>query len=185
MGLARSAYYGEPEGWPIEEAGLIERIKEIRAEWPSYGYRRVTAGLHATGGPVNRKKVMRPMREHRLTVRPRKRFAIATDSGHDGPVFPDLAKDVVPVRPNGLWVADIATIAIAAGFVYPAAILDAWSRRVAGYAIGRRIGARLARAALRAAIASRQPPPGCIHHSRPRFAICRRGLPRRAPKARP
>jgi putative transposase len=151
MGLARSTYYDEPRGQPIEEARLIERIKEICAEWPSYGYRRVTAGLHAAGCVVNHKKVMRLMREHGLSVRPRKRFVVTTDSNHDGLVFPNLA--------------DITYITIATGFVYLAAILDAWSRRVAGYAISRRIDARLALAALRAAIASRQPPPGCIHHS--------------------
>jgi putative transposase len=66
---------------------------------------------------------------------------------------------------NQLWVADITYIAIATGFVYLAAILDAWSRRVVGYAIGKRIDARLALAALRVAIAARQPPAGCIHHS--------------------
>jgi putative transposase len=165
MGLARPAYYDEPKSQPVEETRLIERIKEICAEWPSYGYRRVTAELHATGCPVNHKKVMRLMREHGLTVRPRKRFVITIDSDHDGPVFPNLAKDAVPARPNELWVADITYIAIAVGFVYLAAILDAWPRRVVGYAIGRRLDARLAQAALRAAIASRQPPPGCIHHS--------------------
>jgi hypothetical protein len=88
-----------------------------------------------------------------------------TDSDHDGPIFQNLAKDVVPAGPNQLWVADIAYITIAAGFVYLAAILDAWSRRVVGYAISRRVDARLALAALRAAVASRQPPKGCIHHS--------------------
>jgi putative transposase len=165
MGLARSAYYGKPEVQPIAEARLIERIKEICAEWPSYGYRRVTAELHAAGCLVNHKKVMRLMREHGLSVRPRKRFVITTDSGHDGPIFPNLAKDVAPAGPNQLWVADMTYIAIAVGFVYLAAILDAWSRRVVGYAIGRRIDARLTLAALRAAIASRHPPPGCIHHS--------------------
>jgi putative transposase len=72
---------------------------------------------------------------------------------------------VVPARPKELWVADITYITIAMGFVYLAAILDAWPRRVVGYAISRRIGARPALAALRAAIASRQPVPGCIHHS--------------------
>ena len=84
-----------------------------------------------------------------------------TDSDHYGPIFPNLAKDVVPTGPNELWVADITYIAIARGFVYLAAILDASSRRVVGYAIGRRIDARLALAALRAAIASRHPPMGC------------------------
>ena len=150
MGLARSTYYDEPAGQPIEEARLVERIKEICAEWPSYGYRRVTAELHAEGILVNHKKVMRLMREHGLTVRPRRRFVATTDSDHDGPIFPNLAKDVLPAGPNQLWVADITYIAIAAGFVYLAAILDAWSRRVVGYAIGRRIDARLALAALRA-----------------------------------
>ena len=165
MELARSTYYDAPGGQSIGEARLIERIKEICAEWPCYGYRRVTAELHATGCPVNHKKVMRLMQEHGLTVRPRRRYVATTDSDHDGPIFPNLAKDVAPTGPNELWVADITYIAIAAGFVYLAAILDAWSRRVVGYAIGRRIDARLALAALRAAIASRLPPIGCIHHS--------------------
>jgi putative transposase len=165
MGLARSTYYVEPQGQPIEEARLVERIKEICAEWPCYGYRRVTAELHATGHLINHKKVMRLMREHGLTVRPRRRFVATTDSNHDGPIFSNLAKDVVPTGPNELWVADITYIAIAVGFVYLAAILDAWSRRVVGYAIGRRVDARLALSALRAAIAARGPSRGCIHHS--------------------
>ena len=165
MGLARSTYYDEPKGETIEEARLIECIKEICAEWPFYGYRRVTAQLRAEGTLVNHKKVMRLMQEHGLTVRPRRRFVVTTNSDHAGPIFPNLAQGVMPTGPNQLWVADITYIAIAAGFVYLAAILDAWSRRVIGYAIGRRVGARLALAALRAAIASRQPQPGCIHHS--------------------
>src|SRR6266536_1626634 len=84
---------------------------------------------------------------------------------HDGPIFPNLAKEVTPTGPNQLWVADITYIAIATSFVYLAAILDAWSRRVVGYAIGRRIDARLTLAALQAAVSSRAPPPGCVHHS--------------------
>jgi putative transposase len=89
----------------------------------------------------------------------------ATDSDHDGPIFPNLAENIVPTNRNQLWVADITYIAIATGFVYLAAILDASSRRVVGYAVCKRIDVRLALAALRAAIAARQPPPGCIHHS--------------------
>ena len=107
MGLARSTYYDEPEGMTVAEARLVERIKEICAEWPCYGYRRVTAELHATGCRVNHKKVMRLMREHGLTLRPRRRFVATTDSDHDGPIFPNFAKDVVPTGPNQLWVADI------------------------------------------------------------------------------
>jgi putative transposase len=125
----------------------------------------VTAELQGEGRIVNHKKVMRLMKENRLTVRPRRRFIATTDSDHDGPIFPNLAKNIVPTNLNQLWVADITYIAITTGFVYLAAILDAWSRRVVGYAIGRRIDARLALAALRAAIAARRPPAGCIHHS--------------------
>jgi putative transposase len=165
MGLSRSTFYTEPQSQPVEEARLVQRLKEIAAEWPVSGYRRVTAEVRAEGVIVNHKRVMRLMKENGLSVRPRRRFVFTTDSDHDGPIFPDLAKDTTPTDPNQLWVADITFIAIATGFVYLAAILDAWSRRVVGYAIGRRIDARLALAALKAAIASRHPPAGCIHHS--------------------
>ena len=95
----------------------------------------------------------------------RRRFVATTDSDHDNPIFPDLARDRIVDGPNQLWVADITYIAIATGFVYLAAILDAWSRRVVGYAISRSIEARVAVAALKAAIRERRPPKGCIHHS--------------------
>ena len=165
MGLARSTYYDSPDAQSIEEARLVTRIQEICAEWPRYGYRRVTAQLRHEDVIVNHKKIMRLMRENGLTVQPRRRFVVTTDSDHDSPIYPNLARDVVPDGPNQLWVGDITYIAISPGFVYLAAILDAWSRRVVGYAISRRIDARLTLAALRAAIAARDPPAGCIHHS--------------------
>jgi putative transposase len=74
MGLARSTYYDEPSSQPIEEARLVERIKEICAEWPSYGYRRVTAQLHAEGTLANHKKIMRLMREHVANRAPAQAF---------------------------------------------------------------------------------------------------------------
>src|SRR3546814_15961866 len=67
--------------------------------------------------------------------------------------------------PNQLWVADLTYVAVAVGFVYVAVIMDAWSRRIIGYAMSRRIDARLTLAALDAAIALRSPPPGCVHHT--------------------
>lgn len=76
-----------------------------------------------------------------------------------------MARDRHLDGPNQLWVADLTYVAITGGFVYLAAILDAWSRRVVGYAIGRSIDARLAAAALKAAIQARRPPEGCLHHS--------------------
>lgn len=104
------------------------------------------------------------MREHGLQPK-RRRLIATTDSDHDQPIFPNLAKDLVVDGPNRLWVADITHVAVAVGFVYLAAILDAWSRRVVGYAISKSIDARLTIAALKAAIRTRQPPKGCIHHS--------------------
>jgi putative transposase len=112
MGLARSTYYDEPESQRMGEARLVEQIKIVCAEWPAYGYRRVTAELQGEGRVVNHKKVMRLMKESRLTVRPRRRFIAMTDSNHDGPIFPNLAKNIVPTNLNQLWVADITYIAI-------------------------------------------------------------------------
>ena len=105
------------------------------------------------------------MREHDLRPRRRRRYVATTDSDHDNPIFPDRARDVLLNGPNQLWVTEITYITIATGFDYLAAILDAWSRRAVGYAISRSIDARLATTALKAAICSRQPPPGCVHHS--------------------
>jgi hypothetical protein len=104
---ARSTHYAEPVSQPITEARIVARVKEICAEWPSYGYRRVTAELHATDCLVNNRKVMRLMRQHDLTVRSRGRFVAPTDNDHDGPIFPNLAIVVASTGPNQLWVADI------------------------------------------------------------------------------
>ena len=105
------------------------------------------------------------MSEHDLQPRRRRRYIATTDSDHDQPIFPDRSKDIILDGPDQLWVADLTYVAIVDGFAYVAIILDAWSRRVVGYAIGRSIDARLALAALKAAIARRRPQPGCIHHS--------------------
>ena len=164
MGLPRSSYYDAP---PVktDDTEIVANITAICDEFEAYGYRRVGAELRHRGLVVNSKKVRRLMRQHDLLPKRRKRFVATTDSDHDYPIFPDLARDRIVNGPNQLWVADITYIAIATGFVYLAAILDAWSRRVIGYAISRSIDARLATAALKAAIRARRPPKGCIHHS--------------------
>ncbi len=164
MALPRSTYYDAP-AVRFDETELVARVKAICEEFEAYGYRRVGAALRQQGIVVNAKKIRRLMREHELQPKRRRRFVATTDSDHDDPIFPDLARDKTGDGPNQLWVADITYIAIASGFVYLAAILDAWSRRVVGYAISRSIDARLAVAALKAAIRAREPPSGCIHHS--------------------
>jgi putative transposase len=164
MGLPRSTYY-DATVREADDAEIVATMKAICDEFEAYGYRRVGAELRQRGIIVNSKKIRRLMREHDLQPTRRRRFVATTDSNHDGPIFPDLARDRMVDGPNQLWVADITYIAIATGFVYMAAILDAWSRRVVGYAISRSIDARLAVAALKGAIRARQPPEGCIHHS--------------------
>ncbi len=165
MNLARSTFYDEPKGQAVGDAKVVQKIGEICAEYPRYGYRRVTAQLSRDGLAVNHKRVMRIMHEQGLSVRPRRRFMATTDSNHAGPIFPNLARDLMPTGPNELWVADLTYIAIARDFVYLAVILDAWSRRVVGYALGRAIDTRLTLAALRSAIEGRRPRQGCVHHS--------------------
>ena len=165
MKLARSTYYYRSRRSAAAKTVLQDRIVELSAEFPRYGYRRVTHQLRAEGLLVNHKAVARIMRQCGLQVRPLRRFVRTTQSDHQNPIFPNLAQGFNPVRPDQLWVADLTYVAIATGFVYVAVILDAWSRRVIGYAISRRIDTRLALAALRAALDSRRPPPGCIHHS--------------------
>jgi putative transposase len=164
MGVPRSTFYDAPAK-KTDDAEIVARITAICEEFECYGYRRVGAELRHQGIVVNAKKIRRIMRDHDLQPKRRRRFVATTDSAHDQPIFANLTKDLVVDGPNRLWVADITYVAIAVGFVYVAVILDAWSRRVIGYAISRSIDARLTLAALKAAIRMRQPPKGCIHHS--------------------
>jgi putative transposase len=159
MGISRSAYYDAP-AIALDDTAIVEAMCAIRDEFEHYGWRRVQAGL-----VVNHKKVKRLMHEHDLQPRMRRRYVATTDSDHDHPTFRNLAKDKVVDGANQLWVADITYVAVASGFVYVAVILDAWSRRVVGYAISRSIDVRLTLAALNAAIEDRKPPAGCLHHS--------------------
>ena len=165
MKLARSTYYYRARRAAAREMALHERIINLCEEFPRYRYRRVTQQLRAEGVLINHKKVTRIMQEHSLQVRPLRRFVRTTDSDHANPIFPNLAAAFSPTGPNELWVADLTYVAIAVRFVFVAVILDAWSRRVVGYAISRRLDTRVTLAALHAAVAARQPPSGCIHHS--------------------
>jgi putative transposase len=164
MGLARSTYYDRPQK-QADDTAIVEAMFAICVEFDSYGYRRVGAALRQQGLVANHKKIRRLMREHDLQPKLRRRFIATTNSDHDGPIFPNLAKDFVPTGPNQLWVADITYVAVPGRFVYVAIILDAWSRLIVGYAIGRSIDVRLTTTALAAAVERRKPPPGLIHHS--------------------
>ena len=133
MGLSRSTFYDAPPA-VLPDDGIVARIGTICDAFECYGYRRVGAALRQQGVGVNGKTLRRLMREHDLQPKRRRRYVVTTDSDHGGPIYADVAKDVVPDRPNQLWGADLTYVAIPGGFVYLAAILDAWSRKVVGYA---------------------------------------------------
>ena len=164
MRLARSSYYYRPKPVSPEGQVLLERIRTIRQRWPCYGYRRVTAQLRREGLRINHKRIARLMRLHGLLAQPPRRF-IATSDGAAGAPFANRAAGFVPDAPDQLWIADLTYIALGNGFVFLAAILDAFSRRVIGYALARHMGVQLTLAALQAAIQARAPAPGCLHHS--------------------
>jgi putative transposase len=165
--LPRSSFYYRSTAatGDLTDERLVGLIGDIQDELPGYGYRRVTRELHRRGHLINHKRISRIMRTHGLGIKPRRRFVRTTDSDHDLPIFANLYRNVIPAKPDLVWVADMTYIRIAAGFCYLAAILDACSRKVVGYAISRRIDTQLALAALNAAVQSRQPPQGCIHHT--------------------
>jgi transposase InsO family protein len=130
-----------------------------------YGYRRVAAELHRRGMVVNHKRVLRLMREDNLLGVEPKAFIATTQSGHSGEVYLNLAKRMKLTAINQLWVADITYIRLRQEFVYLALVLDAFSRKVVGWALDRSLTARLPLLALERAITLRQPSPGLVHHS--------------------
>src|ERR1700752_3795664 len=112
-----------------------------------YGYRRITAELRRRGMQVNHKRIVRIMQEDNLLALQPKRFKVTTDSNHKFEVYLNLAARMKLTGINQLWVADITYIRLKAEFVYLAVILDAFSRKVVGWALDRTLAIRLALAA--------------------------------------
>jgi putative transposase len=163
MDPPRSSFCAAPD--PIAEDPIAGVIRSITQTCRNYGYRRVAAELRHRGLVVNSKKVRRIMRQNDLNPKRKRRYVVTTDSSHDSPIYPNVAKGFEVHGPDQLWVGDITHVAIKAGFVYLAVILDAWSRKVVGYGLGRNIDVRLTSAALNTAIAARRPLPGCVFHT--------------------
>jgi putative transposase len=168
MSLPRSTYYyrsRRSEEKLKQDADLRDKIEEIVLEFPRYGYRRVTRELRRRGIGVNHKRATRIMRQEGLLCRQKRRFKVTTNSRHHFRVYPNLVKGIELIRIDQVWVADITYIRLLQDFVYLAAILDAFSRRVIGWALGRSLTAEVTLAALRSALSLRKPSSGCIHHS--------------------
>jgi len=168
-GVSRASYYrrwsqAEPEG---EETALRDRMQRLSLANRHYGYRRIAALLRRDGWWVNAKRVLRLMRQDNLLCLRRKAYVPATtQSDHGWKVYPNLARRMIPLAPDRLWVADITYIRLERAFVYLAVVLDAFSRKVVGWALADHLGASLALAALDMALADRRPPQGSlVHHS--------------------
>ncbi len=171
VSVSRSSYYRQrhAKGWPprmpATEQRRRERIQEIALAMPNYGHRSMTAELQRRRLNTGRDRVLRYMREANLLCRRRRAFVVTTDSKHDLQVFPNLAKQLEVSAVDQLWVADITYIQLPRGFAYLAVLLDAFSRRVIGWALERHLLPELTLSALQMALATRQVNPGLMHHS--------------------
>lgn len=170
MKLASSSYYYQPltdlQAQEHSDTLLRDAIERLQQHFPGYGYRRLGQQLRREGIVVNDKKIRRVQRKYQLfPIRWRTFKITTTDSNHNHKVYPNLLAEKILTGINQAWVADITYIRILKGFVFLAAILDRYSRKVIGWAISQRIDAELCVAALKIALEQRQPPPGCIHHS--------------------
>ena len=150
------------------DAALSERIRSVHADSHcTYGAPRVHAELRATGTYVGKKRVARLMRSAGLAGRRPKRFRRTTISSTDTTAQPlDLVRrDFNPPAPNRVWLSDITYVRTWEGWLYLAVILDAFSRRVVGWALADHLRTELATDALQMALVSRRPGAGLIHHS--------------------
>ena len=142
------------------------RIQEIVLQHRGhYGYRRVSWELKHQGLAVNHKRVLRLMQQDHLLAVRRRKYILTSEARHDLPVYVNLAGRLQLSGIDQLWVADLTFIRLREEFLFLAVVLDAFSRRVVGWAVDDSLHAALTMAALRKAIAERQPAPGLVHHS--------------------
>ena len=147
-----------------QETLLKEKIQQIAYQHPYYGYRRITAQLKRENMTINHKRVLRMMRELGIQGRIKRKYVTTTNNRHNNRVYPNLIKDKIATGINQVWCSDITYISILFGFVYLAVIIDIYSRKIVGYAIGKSLSPQLAIAALKLAIANRNTDK-VIHHS--------------------
>jgi putative transposase len=166
--VSRSGFYrfdGSTEAGPDPHMDLRDAIQRIALEWPSYGRPRITALLRRQGWIVNPKLVYRLMLEDNLLCVRKRKFVVTTASKHTRRIYPNLAPDLILTAPDQLWRADITYIRLRDEFVFLAVILDAYSRRVIGWALDRSMEDELTLTALRMALSRRAVPAGLVHHS--------------------
>jgi putative transposase len=168
--VSRGGFYRYLRGdWQAEEDVMMRSAVQdlvIAHRW-RYGYRRVTAELRARGMLVNHKRVLRIMLDDNLLAVHREwlRSADSDRSLRAARIYLNLPNRMALSGPNQLWVADITFIRLVREFVFLAVVLDVFSRKIIGWALGRGLTAQLPLCALERAIANRNPPPGVVHHS--------------------
>jgi putative transposase len=165
--VSRAGFYrGRQDACTLgRDLELRDALQRIALEFPSYGWPRMTRELRRRGWAANHKRVYRLMREDNLLCLRRRKFVVTTNSAHHLPVYPNLAREITVTGLDQLWVADITYIRLLVEFVYLAVILDAFSRREIGWALGRTLEDELTLEALRMALNRRRPAPGLVHHS--------------------
>ena len=168
VGVSRRSFYrfqSKSEPSLDKDMELRDAIQRIALEWPCYGRPRITRELRNRGWRVNAKKVYRLLREDNLLCVRKRKFVVTTASNHTRKVYPNLARDMVLTAINQLWRADITYVRLRDEFVFLAVILDAYSRRVIGWALDRTMEDSLTLTALRMALSRRAVEPGLVHHS--------------------
>jgi putative transposase len=171
LGESSSGYYawkGRPEAPRAQQD--VELVAEIKAAYAAgrgtYGSPRVHRELRAKGRRVGRKRVERLMRQEGIVARRKRRFRRTTDSNHSHPIAPNVIDRNFDVElPNTAWVTDVTYVWTYEGWLYLAAILDLFSRRVVGWAVSANNDRALALGALDRATSDRAPAEGLIHHS--------------------
>jgi len=171
VGVSRATYYRQrQQAAGLSAAGAAEqqrrlRLKELALTMPSAGHRPLTAALQRCGLPTGRDRVLRYLREADLLCPRPRRFVVTTNSRHALPVFPNLARELRVTGVDQLWVADITYIQLGRRFIYLAVLLDAFSRRVIGWAVKPHLLTTLPLTALQMALTTRQVKAGLVHHS--------------------
>jgi transposase InsO family protein len=160
LGLPRSSFYHQPKS--DENAGLCVLLHDLAAQYPTYGYRRLTALLRRQGWEVHHKRVQRLMAQMGLQRPLKRRRTRTTDSRHAYWRYPNLVAGLEVTYPDQVWVADITYVALQDEFVYLAVIMDVYTRAVRGWQLSRSLDRELTLTALRRALAERLP---LIHHS--------------------
>lgn len=162
LDFPRCQLYRRPSEGGEEDAPLREALTRLAGEWPTYGYRRLTALLRRAGWGVNAKRVRRVMADlgiHGAAPVRRKR---TTDSNHDFPRWPNLVQNPEVVRPDPVWVADITYIRLRRDFVYSAVVMDVFTRQIRGWHLSRGLDGGLTLTALERALEHGRPE---VHHS--------------------